>query len=223
MVDRGHTCTRTDRSLLSAQVPSDVSDEPRQSVNDFQPGNWDIICSKEAGSYDHSKYFDLVHAPWRYLLSHRGFVEVGNRRFRILIAQYLDPYTKASSKTERMALVSAIVDQVRQNSTTGRGFVRRDKVSGIWYEVDDRLAREKVGQALRSLMRQRSAKQRRTKEVESRLALRSRSPTSSLSGSATSNFDESIADTSGRGHHRTSPLPVEDDDFEPVSVAFETS
>jgi hypothetical protein len=79
------------------------------------------------------------------------FQHPGNRKFRDIVEMFLPAYADASCKVEKSIVVSNIVDAVRTSSPNG-GFVKQDEVSGHWREVGDRLAREKVGQALRDAL-----------------------------------------------------------------------
>lgn len=91
---------------------------------EFEPGNWDIICQGGKDSYEH----------------------IGNRRFRVCIDNNLETYSRANSKHERSMVVTGIVDAIRECRVDGRGgFIRKDAVSGRWYEVGDKISREKVG------------------------------------------------------------------------------
>ena len=61
------------------------------------------------------------------------------------------------SKHERSTVVTVIVDAVRESSPQRYGgFVRKDLVTGRWYEVGDKIAREKVGHALREAIKLRN-------------------------------------------------------------------
>lgn len=70
----------------------------------------------------------------------------GTRRWRALIKKALGRYSRATSKIEKSMIVSEIVSSIRSASPTG-GFVKEE--NGIYYDVGDRIAREKTGQALR--------------------------------------------------------------------------
>ena len=87
----------------------------------FQPGPMDVICARGKRAFNHS----------------------GNRRFRALITERLESYSKAGSKLEKSVIVSEIVDSVREASPDG-GFVKEER--GHWFEVGDHNAREKIGQ-----------------------------------------------------------------------------
>mmetsp|Transcript_38299 Transcript_38299/g.92653 ORF Transcript_38299/g.92653 Transcript_38299/m.92653 type:complete len:212 (-) Transcript_38299:547-1182(-) len=61
---------------------------------------------------------------------------------------------KASSRIAKSAIITNLVNSIRDSSTQpGGGFVRFDNASGMWYEVGEKVARDKVGQALRDAAR----------------------------------------------------------------------
>jgi hypothetical protein len=90
----------------------------------FTLGSCDVICARGKEVRNHG----------------------GNKRYRTIIEKSLDRYAEASTKYEKSSIVSDIVETIRQTSSNG-GFVKQE--DGIWYEVGDHLAREKVGQNLR--------------------------------------------------------------------------
>ena len=60
---------------------------------------------------------------------------------------------KATTRIEKSTVISNIVTGIRECSTQeGGGFVRWDASSQRWYEVGDKVARDKVGQNLRDAM-----------------------------------------------------------------------
>ena len=73
----------------------------------------------------------------------------GNRRLRAIINKHLQPYSEAKTKLEKSAIVSTIVDLVKKCTTEG-GFVKFEE--GKWWEVEDSVAREKVGCILRDCL-----------------------------------------------------------------------
>jgi hypothetical protein len=79
---------------------------------------------------------------------------VGNKRFKICIENYLRSHTKAATRSAKSAVISDIVSSIRESSAQeGGGFVRFDASHCLWYEVGDKVARDKVGQALRDSTR----------------------------------------------------------------------
>jgi hypothetical protein len=95
----------------------------------FVPGPHDCICGRGKKSFEH----------------------IGNQRFRAIVSRHLQKYSGATTKLEKSLLVSTIVDTVRDNSPKG-GFVKFAESTGMWHEVGDHLAREKVGQAFRDAL-----------------------------------------------------------------------
>jgi hypothetical protein len=66
----------------------------------------------------------------------------------------LRSYTKAATRSAKSAVISDIVSTIRESSAQeGGGFVRFDASHCLWYEVGDKAARDKVGQALRDSIR----------------------------------------------------------------------
>ena len=97
-------------------------------TNDYTLGRYDVICAKGRVAKGHS----------------------GNQFYRQLIQQVLPSYSDACSKFEKSMIVSEIIDEIRSRSRSnscGVGFVKN--ISGMYYEVSDHYAREKVGQSLR--------------------------------------------------------------------------
>ncbi|CAJ1967795.1 unnamed protein product [Cylindrotheca closterium] len=97
----------------------------------FQPKEWDVICHNGKEPKSH----------------------VGNRRFKVIVQNYLSSYVKAKSRSLKSAVISDIISVIRSKSTHNGGFVRYDDVAKRWYEVGDKVARDKVGHSLREAMR----------------------------------------------------------------------
>lgn len=97
---------------------------------------------------------------------------------------------KTASRRAKSALISNIVDCIRDSSAQdGGGFVRWDRSLKRWYQVGDRVARDKVGNSLRLLIEQKNSNDGTDdKKI---------SPSSSLSGDrksmATSGIDDSTS------------------------------
>lgn len=69
----------------------------------------------------------------------------GNRYFRSLIDENREKYLRAK-KNDKPFISLSIVDAIRRRN--GR-FLKKDKNSGLWYEIGDAAAREKTSQAFR--------------------------------------------------------------------------
>ena len=81
----------------------------------------------------------------------------------------VNAYAEAETKLYKSLVVSSVVEWFRKASPNGGGFVK--ELNGVWYEVGDHLAREKVGQALRDKLHSQyksstKAKRRRWKKEE---------------------------------------------------------
>jgi hypothetical protein len=72
---------------------------------------------------------------------------IGNRRLKSIVSSFLKPYSEAKNKVEKSAIVSTIVGAIKRG---GGNFVKCE--DGIWWEVDDAIAREKVGCLLRDYL-----------------------------------------------------------------------
>ncbi|KAG7342368.1 hypothetical protein IV203_007461 [Nitzschia inconspicua] len=67
----------------------------------------------------------------------------GNRKLRALIKEYLQSYGKATNKVEKTEIVSNIMDSIKKDCGDQPAFVKKEE--GVWWEVDDAFAREKIG------------------------------------------------------------------------------
>lgn len=94
---------------------------------DFQPGEFDVICSRGKVASNH----------------------VGNRiHFQETINNHVERYLQAKTRNERSLLIIEVVDLVRSRSPRG-GFVKFCDKQNRHVEVGDARAREKVGHSLR--------------------------------------------------------------------------
>jgi len=123
MCDKGGLDDEQSSSKVSTNSITDMVSLSK----DFKPGDYDVICARGKQAYNHP----------------------GNRRFRDVVEENLADYSNCQTKLDKSLVVSKIVDSTRQASPEG-GFVKN--VEGRWYEVGDRNAREKVGQAFRDLL-----------------------------------------------------------------------
>lgn len=91
-------------------------------VTEIQPT--DVLCGRGKTSFNH----------------------VGNRSFRDLIAESTQRYIDAKSRLQKSMVVHSIVEEVKK--AQGR-FLKQDRYSGQWFELDEKQAKEKVGHAIR--------------------------------------------------------------------------
>lgn len=78
----------------------------------------------------------------------QAFNNGGNRRLRSIVKNHLSRYSQASSKIEKSFVVSDIIGVVRSEGE----FVKQNTRNGYFEKVSERMAREKVGQALRGAL-----------------------------------------------------------------------
>jgi hypothetical protein len=83
-------------------------------------------------------YFIVICARGKAAKDHPG-----NQWFRSLVEEHIQEYSMCECKLDKSFVVSKVLKRVRQASPHG-GFVKRLK--GKFWEVGDRLSREKIGQ-----------------------------------------------------------------------------
>ena len=80
-------------------------------------------------------------------------------------------YVAARTKLEKTQVIASVVDKVRRDSPGG-GFVKRDFHSGLWFEIGDDKARDKVGHAIRRAIED-GKKQSKNKSSEAKTKMKS--------------------------------------------------
>ena len=65
---------------------------------------------------------------------------IGNVRFRTIVNQNLCRYVNATRRPEKTFVLSSIVDEIRDASKSGGGFVKYDPTTERYFEVGDYLA-----------------------------------------------------------------------------------
>jgi hypothetical protein len=91
---------------------------------------------------------------------------IGNKRLRVLAANCLPKYSNATDKRTKTRIVSSLVSMVRD--APGGAFVKHGK-DGRWYEVNDAVAREKVGYTFRDLLSDRYRSSSKSKVARRRI------------------------------------------------------
>ncbi|CAB9500999.1 Nitrilase family, member 2 [Seminavis robusta] len=94
----------------------------------FVPGEFDVICKRGKAAKDHP----------------------GNKWFRSLIQEHIQEYSECETKLDKSFVVSKVLKRVRKASPQG-GFVKEFQ-GGTYWEVGDRLSREKIGQTFRDML-----------------------------------------------------------------------
>jgi hypothetical protein len=92
----------------------------------------------------------IVENPQEFdILLGRGkisFNHVGNRRFRVFVGMHLKRYMDANNRMEKTIVVNSVVKAIHE---AGGRFLKEDSKSEKWVVVTPKMAREKVGHALR--------------------------------------------------------------------------
>ena len=100
---------------------------------DFVPGPFDVLCSR--GMEAHKQ----------------------NSKFRAAIQMHMSMYIAATSTHTKSTVIDKVVNVFRQRSLNG-GFVRIDPSSGMYFEVGDFHARQKVARAFLAAARNEGSK-----------------------------------------------------------------
>eukprot|EP00980_Cylindrotheca_fusiformis_P007027 scaffold1475_cov111-Cylindrotheca_fusiformis.AAC.6 len=104
----------------------------------FKPSDKDVICG------------------W----AKQNHLHAGNQRFRQLVESTAPLYVASQTKQEKTKVIASVVERVRQESPSGGGFIKRDLNTGLWFEIGNDKARDKVGHAIRRVI-QDSAKKKK--------------------------------------------------------------
>ena len=115
--------------------------------DEYIPSKFDVLCGKGNKAANH----------------------IGNLRFKVTISIHLSRYSESTSRAQKTAIVSEVVELVRQKSPGG-GFVKYERKSNKWYEVGDHVAREKVSQAFRDMLHDRYESSKITKKKKRQAA-----------------------------------------------------
>jgi hypothetical protein len=109
----------------SALKQSVVGSKAGRSQPGVQLSEYSIVCGRGRDTFNH----------------------VGNQRFRALASLFMERYSRAVTKATKSAIVSEIINEIRQ---ADGNFCKFKK--GVWVEVGDHCAREKVGSLLRDFL-----------------------------------------------------------------------
>ena len=102
--------------------------ETNSPIIPVQPTSMDILCGRG-----------------RAFASHPG-----NQNFAQIIEDNLQRYKDTTKRIDRSILLGGLVDRIMD---TGVRFVKQDKATKTWFELPIEQCHEKVGHALRDLMR----------------------------------------------------------------------
>lgn len=79
---------------------------------------------------------DILFGRHSQSLNHEG-----NKRFRSIVSKFGESYHSTSGRNEKVAIVAMIISEVREN---GARFLKRDRRTHQWYEVDRKAVIDKV-------------------------------------------------------------------------------
>jgi hypothetical protein len=116
---------REEDERTSTPKPTVIGSKAGRSQPGVQPSEYSIICGRGQDTFNH----------------------VGNRRFRALASMFIERYSRAGTKAAKSAIVSEIIGVIRQ---ADGNFCKYER--GVWIEVGDHLAREKVSALLRDFL-----------------------------------------------------------------------
>ena len=91
------------------------------------------------------KDFDILLGRGKVAFNHHG-----NRRFRVFVGMHLRRYRECNSRAEKTFVVNDVTEAIHEAG--GRFLKPKDKAETIWLQVSQKIAREKVGHALRDAL-----------------------------------------------------------------------
>jgi hypothetical protein len=155
----------------SASIPRTTNNGKSKLPQDFLPSPQAVICGRGKA---------CSSSP-------------GNKSLKRIINSFLKPYSKARNKLEKSAIVSSIVGSIKQAAPNG-AFIKFE--SGIWWEVEDGVAREKVGCLLRDSLHTQYRSSTKAKLARRRAQNKVAGDELSLNSSNHSSYDYSMNNSS---------------------------
>lgn len=111
-------------TIYESIVVNDDNEQKHDRMNHNILGFYDVICGRHKAAFDN----------------------IGNRRFRVLVALAHEKYSNASTRAHKSIVIKDIVDSVHNG---GGRFLQR--LGCNWVELDDKQTHDKVGHALRDM------------------------------------------------------------------------
>ena len=124
---QAHQSTPSSNKSTTAEIPEANSAPP-------------AVTHCSSSSIDVPNKFDILCGQSRICATHTG-----NCRFQVVLDIYAPKYENISSKQEKMALTKEIVECIHM---AGGKFLKYK--DGVWEEISDVMARDKVSHALRT-------------------------------------------------------------------------
>jgi len=113
------------KNRLSPLSNFSKNDRKKCYPRDYIPKNTDVIVGKGVSCYNH----------------------IGNHKLRIHVASMVSDYSGTTRRKEKSHAVSSIVKHVQRN---GGAFIKNDQETGLWYDAEPFLVRDKISQILRN-------------------------------------------------------------------------
>jgi hypothetical protein len=111
---------------------------------DYQPSTFDVICGRGIKCFHHS----------------------GNIVYRNIIQTFEDCYEVAQTKLVKSKIVLDVIHEVRSSTKYRCKFIRWCSQHKLWYEISERILRQKVGQTLRDTLITKNPQKRSFKNDE---------------------------------------------------------
>ena len=86
---------------------------------DFEPTNYSVILGRGKGSYNY----------------------VGNKRCRVIVKTFLQDFYQRETRSDRAIVVSKVINIIKEACPIG-SFIKME--NGMWHQVSDKVAREKI-------------------------------------------------------------------------------
>lgn len=116
-------------SALPSSLPRNAKHGKRKLPQSFIPGTTTVLCGRGKA---------YTSSP-------------GNLRLRNIVTEHLQAYSTACTKTEKTKIVNMILAAVRAENPAEGIFVKQIE-NDSWWEVEDTIAREKVGCIIRDCL-----------------------------------------------------------------------
>lgn len=145
-----------------SSVPLDSLDKKESGEENLAFGPNDVLSGRNKLSFNH----------------------IGNRRFREIVAQSIDDYNTAQSRSEKYGIVETIMSHIAKSG--GRFLKQVD--DGSWQELDVETVRQKIAHAIRDTTKKREAKLKKASQrenVATKMAKRALSPPATVTPAAT--------------------------------------
>jgi hypothetical protein len=114
---------------------------------DFVPSKYSVLCGRG------KKYSD---SP-------------GNRYLKSLVNMSLQQYSDAKTKVEKSCIVSSIMTRIKELTSWEGAFIKPE--DGLWWQVDDSFAREKIGGWFRDCLHTRYRSSAKSKHARKKAAM----------------------------------------------------